>query len=247
MQGRWFIREQVYVCGDLLTADIYPVFQPAGVRRKKCRPTRNVQRRLNEKNARLRFRRLLLMNFTEEDIVLHLTYAEAPDAEQAKKDIVNFLARVARKRKKAGLPPMKYMRRMEYGRKSGRIHHHVILSGGLDRDELEQCWGLGFADAKRLQLSYDEGASLARYMTKDGGAEYRRWSCSKNMTRPEPAVFDGRIGQRELRQMENAIETRNHKALFEGLYPDFWLETAEAYQNEINKGSYIHVEMRRRQ
>ena len=38
-QGRTFIRESVYVCGNYMDADIYPVFQKPGRRRSRCKPT----------------------------------------------------------------------------------------------------------------------------------------------------------------------------------------------------------------
>ena len=50
-KGRYFVRQTMYVCGDYMDADIYPVYQPAGKRRKKCRPTSKIQERLNQKNA----------------------------------------------------------------------------------------------------------------------------------------------------------------------------------------------------
>ena len=46
-QGRTFIRESVYVCGNYMDADIYPVFQKPGRRRSRCKPTSEIQRRLN--------------------------------------------------------------------------------------------------------------------------------------------------------------------------------------------------------
>ena len=50
-RGRYFIRESVYVCGDYMDADIYPVFQPAGKRRARCKPTSAIQEKLNQKTA----------------------------------------------------------------------------------------------------------------------------------------------------------------------------------------------------
>ena len=56
-QGRTFIRESVYVCGNYMDADIYPVFQKPGRRRSRCKPTSEIQKRLNQKNAEKRLTR----------------------------------------------------------------------------------------------------------------------------------------------------------------------------------------------
>lgn len=81
-RGRYFIRESVYVCGDYMDADIYPVFQPAGKRRARCKPTSAIQEKLNQKNAEKKITRLAHANFTEDDIALHLTYDELPEDEE---------------------------------------------------------------------------------------------------------------------------------------------------------------------
>lgn len=80
-QGRTFIRESVYVCGNYMDADIYPVFQKPGRRRSRCKPTSEIQRRLNQKNAEKRLTRLVHTNFTEDDIALHLTYRPGEEPE----------------------------------------------------------------------------------------------------------------------------------------------------------------------
>ena len=126
-QGRFFVRQTVYVCGDYMDADIYPVFQPAGKRRKKCRPTSKIQEKLNQKNAEKRITRLVHLNFTGKDIALHLTYTTPPESqEQAQRDLYNYIRRVKRARKKLGLPALKYISCTETGKKSGRVHHHLI-------------------------------------------------------------------------------------------------------------------------
>ena len=65
-----------------------------------------------------------------------------PDSEErARKDIQNFIKRINRRRKKAGLENAKYIYILAMdGYK--RPHFHILLSGdGVDRDELEELWG----------------------------------------------------------------------------------------------------------
>ena len=82
--GRTFNRESVYVCGDYMDGDIYPVFQAPGKRRSRCKPTSEIQQKLNQKNAEKKLTRLVHSNFTEDDIALHLTYrpGEEPQTEE---------------------------------------------------------------------------------------------------------------------------------------------------------------------
>ena len=88
-RGRYFIRESVYVCGDYMDADIYPVFQPSGKRRARCKPTSAIQEKLNQKNAEKKITRLAHANFTEDDIALHLTYDELPEDDNAQPDLTD--------------------------------------------------------------------------------------------------------------------------------------------------------------
>ncbi len=55
-KGRLFIRQLAYVCGNFMDADIFPVFQKPGMRRTRCKPSSEVQKKLNQKNAERKVR-----------------------------------------------------------------------------------------------------------------------------------------------------------------------------------------------
>ncbi len=244
-KGKYFIRESVYVCGDYMDAEIYPVFQPAGKKRVRCKPTSEIQEKINQRNAERALVRLVHTNFTSRDLALHLTYKIAPESlEEAKRDLYNFLRRVKRAMEKMGIV-LKYIYRTETGGRGGRFHHHLILSGGLDRDMLETLWGKGYANSKRLQFGEDGVTGLAHYMAKER-ITYRRWSRSRNLVKPEPVVRDGTLGRAELEEMAAAVEEKKAWECFERKYPDYWLIKAEASVNNVNRGVYIRVDMRRR-
>lgn len=245
--GRTFNREQVYVCGGYLDGDIYPVFQRPGTRRKKCRPTGEIQQKLNQKNAEKRLTRLVHMNFTERDLALHLTYDaehEPETAEDALRIVQNYLKVLKRRYRKLGLV-FKYILSTEYGGRGGRIHHHLIVSGGMDRDTLESLWGRGYANSKRLQFGETGVTGLAHYIAK-GGASYKRWSGSRNLVQPVAAVSDGKLTAKEVRELAEDAEGGLAHVWFEERYPDFELVSCEVQRNGINQGVYIHFEMRRR-
>lgn len=246
-KGKTFNREQVYVCGEYMDADIYPVFQKPGARRKRCRPTSEIQTKLNQRNAEKKLTRLVHNNFTENDIALHLTYRngeEPVDEADALRVLGNFIKRLKRRYKKAG-KELKYISCTEYGKKTGRVHHHLIINGGYDRDEIEKLWGKGYANSKRLQFEEDGVTGLARYIAKDKHF-FKRWNQSRNLVIPEPAQYDGQLSMDDIEEIKEAIESKNAYQYFEERYPDFELVEAVYTQNNINRGIYIHFEMRRR-
>ena len=244
-RGRHFIREQIFICGDYMDASVYPVFQALGKRRSKCKPTSEIQAKLNQRNAEKKVTRLIHNNFCGEDIAVHLTYEIEPeDIEQAKKDLTNYLRRIKRARKKLGLSELKYIATTEYGARSGRVHHHVIMTGGMDRDMVETLWGKGYANTKRLQFKEDGVTGLAHYIVKDRNF-YRRWNGSKNLVQPEPIIRDGNLNADEVKELEEAIEDGRAWEVLERLYPDYKLSDANVMRNNINQGTYISYEMKR--
>ena len=246
-KGKTFNREQVYVCGEYMDADIYPVFQKPGARRKRCKPTSEIQAKLNQRNAEKKLTRLVHNNFTENDIALHLTYrnGEEPENEaDALRVLGNFIKRLKRRYKKAG-KELKYISCTEYGKKTGRVHHHLIINGGYDRDEIEKLWGRGYANSKRLQFEEDGVTGLARYIAKDKHF-FKRWNQSRNLDIPEAAQYDGQLNMDDIAEIKEAIDSENAYQYFEERYPDFELVEAVYTQNNINRGIYIHFEMRRR-
>lgn len=246
-KGKTFNREQVYVCGEYMDADIYPVFQKPGARRKRCKPTSEIQEKLNQRNAEKKLTRLVHNNFTENDIALHLTYrnGEEPENEaDALRVLGNFIKRLKRRYKKAG-KELKYISCTEYGKKTGRVHHHLIINGGYDRDEIEKLWGRGYANSKRLQFEEDGVTGLARYIAKDKHF-FKRWNQSRNLDIPEAAQYDGQLNMDDIAEIKEAIDSKSAYQYFEERYPDFELVEAVYTQNNINRGIYIHFEMRRR-
>lgn len=243
-KGRWFVRLREFVCGDHIEADIYPVFQQPGRRREKCRESTETRKKLNHRDRVRRLVRILRLNFSQRDIVLHLTYRDLPaDLEEAKRLLKNYLDRLRRIYRKAGVE-FKWLYTTEYGRKSGRVHHHLVLSGGVDREVLEKAWGLGYANADRLQM--DDGLErLAAYLCK-GAATYRCWSGSRNLIMPEPAVKDGAVTMEEMGRILDAVDEKNARQLFEARYPGYDCLDAGYEKNEVNGGVYIRVAMRRK-
>ena len=212
---RTFVREKKIFCGDeYLEVDIFNYTKPeadnarSGKRSKKESESTPKQIDWNEVNSRRRFLQILHSNFNENDLHVTLTYSNKnlpQTIEDAEREERNFLRRVAYACKKRGLP-FKYMsipicKYKKDGITPARIHHHIILSGGLDRDEIEDLWRkrkrkgqkkgdkIGYANADRLQPEENGLAALAEYLAKQAGGK-KRWSSSQGLDKPVPEVTD---------------------------------------------------------
>lgn len=115
----------------LLEAQVYPSFKDKKDMpvTKKKRETRPSQKNLNDKNARRYLIRLANINFGKGDIWATFGWNDdcLPDSEErARKDIQNFIKRINRRRKKAGLENAKYIYILAMdGYK--RPHFHILL------------------------------------------------------------------------------------------------------------------------
>jgi len=219
-----FIREKKIYCGDdYLEVDIFNYTKSEaenarkGERSKKTKESIPRQVDLNEINSRRRFVQLVETNFGDGDLHLTLTYSKEnlpKTLDDAERELKNFLRRVSYKRDKEGLPPLKYISipactYKKDGVTPSRIHHHIILNGGLERDALEDLWRkrkerkqpkgekIGYANADRLQPDGDNGlAALCDYLSKQSGGK-KRWSSSQNLDKPEKEVNDSDKPTRE--------------------------------------------------
>ena len=212
-----FIREKKVDCTNYREVDIIPRTDSAertvkGTRGKRTshKVTEPKQKDLNDKNARRYLVQLGNGNFTIGDLHVSCTYDKdhlPGTVEEAEKIVNNYLRRIAYRRQKLGLEPLKYILVTEYSySKDGsvlkRIHHHIIINGGLSRDVMEMMWTterinwkkadndpqytvkqMGWVNADRLQLNENGIEALCKYITKDPQGK-KRWSSSRNLERP---------------------------------------------------------------
>lgn len=237
-------REKKYVCGEYLDVYIYPVYKKPGARAKKAQPSTETQRKLNYRHSREELTRKLHANFTQKDIEIGINFRENPESyERVKQLLSNFYDRVRRLREKMGLPPLKYITVIEVGKKSGKYHCHIVMNGGIDRDVLEKLWGLGYANARRLQFTKTGIAGLAHYITKNPIGK-KRWSASRNLIDPPPQTNDGRIRSRR-RAVELARDTEDQEP-WEKLYPGYGLAEVIPFHNDENGGVYLFARLYRK-
>ena len=261
-----YIREKKIYCGDYLEVDIIPRSRTEvvekGKRHKKKKLSPPKQKNLNEKNARRYFIQLANTNFGKGDLQVHPTYSddELPETiEDAEREVRNYLRRVDYKRKKEGLDPLKYLLVTEYqtegeGEKPIRIHHHIMMNAGLDRDTVEALWSrrkkkgekhkksIGFVNADRLQPDEYGLEAISRYLMKNPKGK-KRWSSSKNLDRPEMRPNDHKYSKRQVEKLAKYPEGRS---FWEKKYPGYWLTEATPVYNDLT-GWSIYLKMRKKE
>lgn len=256
-------REQIYDYGNYREVKMFPVFSypHSSHRKKKHKPTRKVQARLNQVNAERALARIIAANFTNDDVKLELTYSREcyPESiERAKRDIVNFFRRVKRARTRAGLPQeFKYIYAFGQGETKGRIHFHVILTGGLSISQLARIWGKGYVD-KVVPLMFDEQGvtGMAKYFANQQTKieEYedtpmlvpelkpktKRWVSSHNCIKPEPKNYDYKLTKREVRYYAENCECLN---IFEKRYPEYFCSECKPFWNDETGAYYLQIQL----
>ena len=224
-----------------MESHMYPVYRKAGVRRRKSKPSRECQKKLNQIRRENNCIRIVHANFTSQDMRLDLTYDPKhypENDEQAKNELTNFLKRVKRYRKKKGLPDLKYIAVTEKGKKNGRYHHHLIIKGGLTPQEIVELWGRGYVRTDALQFNEDGIADLVRYILKKPAISKKGWNSSKNLIHPQPKERDGRLSARKIREL--AKDTQNNRE-YEKYYDGYYFSGANVVFNDINGGVYIYA------
>ena len=236
-------REVKYECGEFLDVEFFPVYKKSKRRGAKCNPTSEGQKLLNQKRSKRRLTRLIHANFCERDYALHLTYDEnnmPEDETVAKKNVSNFLRRLKRLCQKLGIE-LKYICVTEKGKKSARLHHHLIISGGVSRDDVERLWKMGRANTKRLQFDDNGVAGLSHYISKQA-LFYRRWNGSKNLIYPDVKVNDYRFS----RSKAHNVCRYEDKELLAVLYPGYTLSGIEFTESDISGEFYGFLRLRKR-
>ncbi len=158
-------------------------------RKSNCSETTEAMKKVNERNAEKKLRRLINANFGYKDIHLVLTYrrGERPTPEQARKDLEQFLRRLRRYFKKHGRE-LKYIAVTEYA--NAAIHHHLVISS-MDTRDLTDLWTHGQPRPTYLDRS-GQYAQLASYLIKETGKTFKtpqsavrkRWCASRNLVKP---------------------------------------------------------------
>ena len=247
--GRMGYRTRTTVAGPRLEVEIYPLFgrEAAGRARaaKKAGNTPEAMKKLNRERAIKHLIRLADANLTDQDIHLTLTYKKAPATnKEVVKDVWNFLRTVKRRREQYGLPPLKAFFKEEKNEKGTkeRLHAHVLMSGGMSREELEEIWAKGWANADRLQPDERGLEAIVRYITKEPG----KWHRTRNMVEPKQRTSDSKVSNAKVKRIAKDIRAEA-KEIMEKLYPKYGYVDIDVRLSDSVDGAYIRVLMRRKE
>ena len=270
------IRTKVIRAGDTIEIEAFPIVRlnEAAERERQRRKSSPAQDRLNQENARKKFRRLAEANFTRDDWRLDLTLGEdvrdfgmlnkreeaaraaAITDEDVRRMWRNYLEKLRRRVKGIGGDPgeIKYQYVIEGGgdRRDtdpeplpGRMHMHVMLHApGLSRDTIEQLWEHGYSSCQHLDTSRNGLKDLAAYLTKSRRWG-RRWGRSKNLVEPDVRVSDRAISRRRAALAARDVEQFGRE-ITEGIYKGYRCEEVTVRYSDFVAGAYIFVRMRRR-
>lgn len=175
-------------------------------RAKRKKPTPEQIRKQNQTNKANRVRRLIKENFNMRDYWLTLKYkaGERPGVKKVKEDFKKFIGRLRRLYKKLGVE-LKYIYRMEIGKRGG-VHIHMVLNrAGPELDvRVRDAWIASGGHAIDYELLRDDGYSkLAEYIVKEPDEEQEkqlslfekeeieqlvRYSRSRNLKEPQPQL-----------------------------------------------------------
>lgn len=247
--GQMTYRTKTIRSGPVVECEVYPIFtrsQEKAARKARENLTPERQQRANQAYAIRRVIRLANCNFSPDDLHVTLTYGTNPPPwEQAQKDVRNFLRRLNRRRTRRGLDNAAYIYAIE-DNESGlkkRIHVHMLLSGGLSRDEIEACWRKGWANADRLQPNEEGLAAIARYITK-AQRNRKKWVCSHGLKQPEVTVSDTKLSNRRVRMLTSELPIV-WKEVLRKIYPAMEPVRCETWTSDLCPGVFVHAQLLR--
>lgn len=228
-------------------------------RRTKTRASPPKIKSLNDGYSRKYFEWLLNNNFDGRDYHVTLTFSNAPeDKKEAKREFDNYIKRIRRLYNKKGAV-FKYLYVTGYKTKGGRIHYHIVMSGGVQRDDIEKLWHLGYANADRLQTGYvnadklqqrhEHLLALSNYLTRSQGRteKYERtWNCSQNLKRPDKITDDCRISKRQMRKLLEAARNNEAESRLERIYKGWWVIDYDIGENPVTGRPYARVKLLRK-
>lgn len=208
----------------------------------------------NEKNCRRHLIQLINENFDETCYRLDLTYEKEPGSrEEAEKDADKMIGRLKTLYKKYGVE-FKYILVTGGGKPKvdgtlTRLHHHVIISGGVPRKEIKAKWKHGRTSCEELETYDDENGfeALAVYFTKHKPLEKnkRLWKGSKNLRQPLEVRNDNKYSFRKVAELLRAEEQGEAKQLIEKWYKGYSCTSYEIKRNPVTWWPEIYLKLKK--
>ena len=129
------------------------------------------------------------------------------------------------------------------GSRQKRVHHHIVISCGLSRDELEAIWGKGRSRTDRLQADRYGYTALARYLTKEPEGA-KRYFCSRNLKEPVITVSDTKLSVRKAERLARDVEDAA-PAIFGRMFKNCEFLDCVVKRSDFVPGVYLYARLRR--
>ena len=127
-----------------------------------------------------------------------------------------------------------------------RVHHHVIISCGLSRDELFMLWKPGRINIDPLQGRKKNCADLVAYLAKNA-RQKKKWISSLGLCKPQEVSNDNKYTPRKIEKIARQPFDREY---WEKVYPGWEITgTEDAYEAEFNNftGWRIILKLRKKE
>lgn len=187
--------EEICVAGKTIEVSKYYSYRhhsKGEKRQTKDEPTSEAQKKVNQREAAKKLRRVMNTNFRDGDLLVRLDFfrEQSPDgSNQMQSMMQKFIRKLRAEFKKLG-KELKYIYVKEIGRRGGR-HVHMVMSK-CDTDILRKCWPHGGIHVDPL-ISNGQYRKIAEYFIKyaakteetEGKLIGKRWNPSKNLERPK--------------------------------------------------------------
>lgn len=259
-------RTKTTKAGEMLEIQAFPSFlnRQDYSRAKKSKPSRKEQQNLNEANARKKIVRQVNANFTTDDYwgTRGWDFSRMPKTrDEAYHEGVKYVDRINYRRRKDGLPPMKYIFCIEEvegdpskGEPPMKYHLHMVMDSLLNRDILEDLWDGGeYPQTRRLKIKDFGGLTgMATYIAKNPDGK-KRWRQSRGLKQRsrEPSYSYRLFSKAKVKKMVEMIRnSESLKDVFEKAYPGYIYSDeypCEVKQNEKIGGYYLYCRMYRKQ
>ena len=240
---RW--RVKTIRAGNMQIVKAYPArvdyTQP---RKVKSKPSREAQKKLNDRNRSEQFRLLLLTNFSGEDLFATLTFEQEPeDKTKALEKLKYYL----KKLRKSSTEEIKYLGVIETQNADGdavRCHIHIVISG-RDYAAIKKNWIYGNARMQKMKDVLDAAGYLSKTFADMPAGEHH-YVRSRNLRNPdiETKTLDVRYLP-DAEELDAIVKCpREYAVVF---FPDYDLiDEPEIRQSSYMPGCYIKMELIRR-
>lgn len=242
------IRTKTYICGNYKHVYLYPVLSTGcRGRRKRYKPTSEVQATVNARHAEKRLEMLLESNFKEDDWFFTLTYrpyCRPKSDDEALKKVKNFIRRLKYHCKKNGLSEPVAIWTTELTQKNHYYHHHMALKCSLPDKKIKEIWGNGIANGFRIQLESYGLVGLSKYFSKEPIGKVKYHS-TRNLKKPIEQKNDS-TSQKEFNMIfEEAYFHRTDE--LEKRYPDYFVNDNSLMAYESFTGArFVYIKLYRK-